>query len=113
MRPSPRRDQQDLTAAPINTVSLAPAPTGQDQYAQDCNLRVGDRSLLRKYSLCGRIADKVIPEEPSPAVDAAQPIDRAELHRWARSELRQGRRAVRLHRRLERRYRKAVLKARG
>jgi superfamily II DNA or RNA helicase len=69
--------------------------------------------LLRKYSLRGRIADKVIPEEAGPVADAAQPIDRAELHRWARAELRQGRRAVRLHRRLERRYRKAVLKARG
>jgi SNF2-related domain len=54
----------------------------------------------------------VIPEQARPALGGGQPVERSELHRWARSELRHGRRSVRQHRRLARRCSKAVLKAR-
>lgn len=56
---------------------------------------------------------KVIPGEAGPVLGDSQPSDRAALHRWAREQLREVRRAVRRRWRMERHYRRSVLKARG
>lgn len=56
---------------------------------------------------------EVIPAEASPVLDGGQPADRAALHRWARDQSRDARKAVRRYNRAERRYRKAVMKARA
>jgi superfamily II DNA or RNA helicase len=55
----------------------------------------------------------VTPEDVSPASEGGQPVGRAALHRLAREQVRELRRAVRRYHRAERRYRRAVLRARG
>jgi superfamily II DNA or RNA helicase len=78
----------------------------------DCNKRAAGGCLLSTYPRTNGYLTEVIPAETSPVLNGEQPVDRAELHRWARDQLRQVRRTLRQYHRTERRYRKAVMRAR-